>query len=195
MGVNKIGSRPAVFLDRDGVIIRYVELLADIRKMRLLPGAAEGIRRLNRLGYLVVVATNQPVVARGLVAEAGIDKIHAELALRLMRLGAKIDAFYFCPHHPNADLPRYRMRCGCRKPGAGMLRRASRELKLNLKKSWMVGDSLIDVVAGQRVGARTVLVKTGPGHARLDAVYEAKPDRTARDLSAASKIIGKSSSK
>jgi len=145
-------GKRGVFLDRDGVIIRQVDLLTNLAKVKILPGAAEAIRRLNRLGFPVIVITNQPVIARGLIPEEGIAKMNQAIGKRLARSGARVDAWYVCPHHPKATLSQYRKRCGCRKPGAKMLRDGARDLKLDLKRSWMVGDSLIDIVAGKRAG-------------------------------------------
>ncbi len=173
----------AVFLDRDGTVVRYVERLLHPSQLRLLPGVSDAIRTLNRRGFLVILVSNQPVVARGLIEPAGVARIHDELIARLARRGAVIHAAYFCPHHPNADVKKYRVRCACRKPSPGLLLRAARKFDVDLKRSWMVGDSKIDVVAGKRAGVRTALVMTGPGHERLDKLYsDARPDVAARRL-------------
>jgi D-glycero-D-manno-heptose 1,7-bisphosphate phosphatase len=182
-------SSKAIFLDRDGTVIRQAELLTEISKVKILPGVAKAIKLFNELGFLVITVSNQPVIARGLITPAGIKKMDKVIAGRLLKQGAKIDASYFCPHHPNATLKKYRKRCGCRKPGWGMLRQASQELGINLKKSWMIGDALIDMVAGNRAGTKTILVKTGGGHGRLDKLYKIKPDFIARNLIEATKII------
>lgn len=176
-------GRKAVFLDRDGTIIKQVELMHSVEELKLLPGAAQAIGALNKLGFLVVIVTNQPVVARGIIAPKEIDNIHAVLIERLDSKGAKIDAVYFCPHHPEATLPKFRLRCRCRKPEPGMILKGLKKLNINPKKSFMVGDALIDVVAGKKAGLKTILVKTGPGHARLDEKYkETKPDFTVKNL-------------
>ena len=183
-------SSKAVFLDRDGTIIKQVELMHSVEELRLLSGAARAIGVLNKLGFLVVIVTNQPVVARGIIAPKEVDSIHAVLIERLNGKGAKIDAVYFCPHHPEATMPKFRLRCRCRKPEPGMILKGLKKLNINPKKSFMVGDALIDVVAGKKAGLKTILVKTGPGHARLDEKHkDVKPDFTVKNLLQAVKII------
>jgi D-glycero-D-manno-heptose 1,7-bisphosphate phosphatase len=156
-------ARPAVFLDRDGTIIREADYLRSTSEMRLLPRAAEAIRRLNQAGFAVVVATNQSGIARGLLSEADLEGIHDTLQRRLVKRGAKLDAIYYCPHHPEGAIHRYRRRCACRKPAPGMLLRAARELDLDLSRSFAVGDGERDVTAGRRAGCHAVLVRTGYG--------------------------------
>ncbi len=156
-------GRPAVFLDRDGTIVREVEYMRSPKQLRLLRGTGEAIRRLNEAGLAVVVATNQSGIARGLLAEEDLEAIHAELRRRLANRGASLDAIYYCPHHPQGARVEYRRRCRCRKPAPGMLRRAAKELDLDLQRSFAVGDSNRDLDAGRRVGCRTVLVRTGYG--------------------------------
>ena len=161
-----------------------------VDELRLLPGAALAINALNQLGFLVVIVTNQPVVARGIIAPKEVDNIHAVLISRLNGKGAKIDAVYFCPHHPEATMPKFRLRCRCRKPEPGMILKGLKKLNINPKKSFMIGDALIDVVSGQKAGLKTILVKTGPGHARLDEKYKnTKPDFIVKNLTQAVKII------
>ena len=154
-----------VFLDRDGVLVEDLGLVRRKEDVRLLPGAAEGLRLLNEHGLRTVMVTNQPVVARGLCTEEDLAEIHAELARQLAVAGAHWDALYYCPHHPETHygegVVKLRRGCDCRKPRAGMLLRAADELKLNLGASVMVGDSSVDVEAGQNAGVRTVLVETG----------------------------------
>ena len=180
-------ARKAVFLDRDGTIIREVDLLKSVSQMRLLPGAAAAIRSLNRLGYRTIVVTNQPVVARGWVSEPELRAIHAEMARRLLRRGARLDAIDYCPHHPHANLPRYRRRCRCRKPGTGMIRRSARRLGVPLRGSFLVGDQTQDILAGRRAGMRTILVATGFGG--KDGKYAVAPDHRVRNLKAAAALI------
>jgi D,D-heptose 1,7-bisphosphate phosphatase len=187
----KMKKQKAVFLDRDGTIIHQVELLHKISQVKFFRDSAAAIKKLNQLGYFVCGITNQPVVARGIVTEREVEQLHEAIAKRLLKLGAKLDAVYFCPHHPKATLKKYRMRCGCRKPGTGMIRKAAREHHIDLKKSFMIGDAIIDVVTGKRAKVKTILVKTGPGHPRLDKMYDAKPDFTAKNLTEVAKIIEK----
>jgi len=156
-------GRPAVFLDRDGTIVREVDYLRSVDQLRLLRGAAEAIRRLNEAGFVVVLATNQSGIARGLLTESDLQAVHDELQRRLAQRGAHLDAIYHCPHHPEASVQAYRKRCRCRKPAPGLLQRAARELDVDLARSFAIGDSARDVEAGARAGCRTILVRTGYG--------------------------------
>ncbi len=151
-------TRLAVFLDRDGVLIRDVDWLTRPDQIDVYPYTLPAVRRLQDAGFALVVVTNQPVVARGMITEQGIEAIHDHLQ-QLLEL--RIDRFYFCPHHPNALLSEYRQECTCRKPRPGMLLQAARDLNLDLNASWMIGDRPSDVVAGQRAGCKTILVETG----------------------------------
>ncbi len=155
--------RGALFLDRDGVIIEEVNYLADIGQVRLIPGAAAAIARVNRQAIPVVVVTNQAGVARGFFPEKRIGEVHDHLQALLGLSGARIDRFYYCPHHPTMGETPYRLVCECRKPGPGLLLRAAAEMGLDLSQSCLVGDKVTDLEAGARVGCRTVLVRTGHG--------------------------------
>jgi D,D-heptose 1,7-bisphosphate phosphatase len=179
----------AVFLDRDGTINREVGAFRNIKQLRLLPGAATAIRAINNMGFFVVITTNQAVIARGWLTEREIDAIHAELIGRLLRRGAKIDALYYCPHHPQADLKRYRLKCRCRKPNTGMIMRAVKDFKINIKKSFLIGDTTSDMLAGQKARLKTILVKTG--HGGKDGKFDIRPDFIAKNLSEAVAIIRK----
>lgn len=180
----------AVFLDRDGTIVRHVDLMHKIENLRLLPGVAETIGKLNYAGFFAIVITNQPVISRGLISEAGVKKIHEEMIRRLAKAGARIDDVFFCPHHPDAKSKKYGIKCRCRKPEPGMILTAIKKFNIDPKKSFMVGDAIIDVLAGQRAGIKTILVKTGPGHKRLDAQYpNIRPSYIAKNLADASKYI------
>lgn len=150
--------RPAVFLDRDGTLNVEVNYLHRITDLELIPGAAQAIRRLNGAGYLVVVVTNQAGIARGFFDAAAVHQLHAHLAAVLASHGARVDAFYFCPHHPE-----FTAACACRKPEPGMLLRAADEHAIDLSRSWLVGDTIGDLGAGDAAGCRTVLVRTGYG--------------------------------
>ena len=181
-------SRRAVFLDRDGTIIRQVNLLHRRADLRLLPGAAAAIHALNEMGYLVVVVTNQPVVARGLATEKIIDAVHAVLQQRLQEHGARLDAIYVCPHHPDAQIKKYRVKCRCRKPEVGLITKAAREHHIGLSKSFMVGDSTRDTLAGNRAKLATILVQTGEGGKDVWQ-FAGKPDYVARNLADAVRYI------
>lgn len=178
----------AVFLDRDGTINEEVGYLRDLTMLRLVPGAAGAIRRLNDADYQVIVVTNQSGVARGYFPESQVHEAHDLLARLLQQEGAQLDAIYFCPHHPSAGNSRYTGPCDCRKPGTGLLDRAARERSIDLSRSFMVGDKWSDVELGQRAGCRSVLVRTGfahddPGNVRPPQVQD--PDFVAHDLAEA----------
>ncbi len=152
----------AVFLDRDGVIIKDVHLLTRQSEIIILEGVTEALISLKASGYLLIVVTNQPVVARGLINEEQVVIINVALAdLIEQQGGPALDGFYFCPHHPNATLPAYRRQCNCRKPGTGMLMQAAEEWNIELTKSYLVGDRITDIIAGSKTGCRTILVETG----------------------------------
>jgi D-glycero-D-manno-heptose 1,7-bisphosphate phosphatase len=156
-------SRPAVFLDRDGTLVEDHGFLDALDRMRLYPWTADALRLVRRAGFAVVVITNQSGVGRGIFDEAFLDAVHAELDTRLARGGARIDAYYHCPHHPTEARDAYRQVCRCRKPGPGMIEAACRDLDLDPARSVMVGDRWIDVACGHAAGARSVLVRTGLG--------------------------------
>lgn len=196
MGVRAKKVKPkrgkAIFLDRDGTVIRQVELLTDPKKVRILPGVPEALRAFRELGFLIITVSNQPVIARGLVSEAGIRAMDKMIAGRLKKKGATIDASYFCPHHPNATLKKYREACNCRKPAPGMMRKAMERFHIDPKKSFMIGDAMIDVAAGKAAKLMTIRVETGPGHARLDAQYaDMAPDYIAKNLGSAVRWVKK----
>jgi D-glycero-D-manno-heptose 1,7-bisphosphate phosphatase len=155
--------RPAVFLDRDGTIVREVDYLRSPEQLRLLPRAAAAIKRLNEAGFAVVVTTNQAGIARGILTEADLALVNDLLRRRLARQGARLDAIYFCPHHPEVGPPEYRKQCECRKPGPGMLLCAAKDLGVDLTRSFAVGDTTRDLLAGRAAGCRAVLVRTGYG--------------------------------
>jgi mannose-1-phosphate guanylyltransferase / phosphomannomutase len=183
--------RPAVFLDRDGVINKEVSHLSDPAQMELIPGAAKAIRRLNEAGFLVIVVTNQPVVARGECAPGTLRLIHNKMEALLGRERAWIDALYFCPHHPDkgfaGELPELKIDCICRKPKTGMFEQAVREWNISLPGSYGIGDSRRDVIAARRMGIDAIGVKTGHGCRDCDALE--LPDRLVKDLAEAVGII------
>jgi D-glycero-D-manno-heptose 1,7-bisphosphate phosphatase len=157
-----VSLSPAIFLDRDGVLIEDMHLLTRVQDVKVLEGAAEALAILHKAGFRLVVVSNQTVVARGLATEEDVHTIQTYVEQMLANGGAPpMDAYYYCPHHPNANLPQYRVVCDCRKPRPGLLLRAARERNLDLKGSFLVGDRITDVIAGARAGCRTVLVETG----------------------------------
>jgi D-glycero-D-manno-heptose 1,7-bisphosphate phosphatase len=173
--------RRAVFLDRDGTLIEEVGYLDRLDRLALFPYSTEAVRLLNRAGFAVVVATNQSGIARGLVDASFVEQAHGAISERLARGGARVDAFYHCPHHPEGTVPPLRIECECRKPRPGMLRKAASDLGLDLSRSFAVGDRAHDIEAARAVGARGVLVRSGHGaRAVIDA--QATPAAIADNL-------------
>jgi D-glycero-D-manno-heptose 1,7-bisphosphate phosphatase len=157
--------RPAVFLDRDGTMIEDVGYLDALDRVELYPWTVDAIRALNRAGLAVVVVTNQSGVARGRFSEAFVEETHRHIDAQLEEGGARVDAYYYCPHHPHGIVDGYTRRCDCRKPERGMINRAVHDHGLDATQSFMVGDKWLDVQLGRAVGARTLLVRTGSGAA------------------------------
>ena len=160
-------KQKAVFLDRDGTINRYVGFLRNIDDFELIDGAAEAIRQINTLGWLAVVVTNQPVIARGEVSPEELDQIHCKMETLLGQQGAYLDAVYYCPHHPDkgypGERPELKIECTCRKPKPGMLLQAAQDLNIDLTQSWMVGDGKNDVEAGRNAGCQTAWITSKSG--------------------------------
>lgn len=187
-------SARAVFLDRDGVLVEDRGPLVDRSQIRVLPGVARALRDLHDAGHRLFVVSNQTVVARGLLDEAEVRALHAEIQRALVVDGAPVlDGFYFCPHHPHADVARYRGTCDCRKPSPGLIAQACAEHGLDATTSVMVGDRPSDIVAGARAGCRTVWVQTGrhvDAPIVVDGGFEAAtPDHACADLEAAARWI------
>lgn len=157
-------ARPqrAVFLDRDGTLNVYKGFIRRAEDIELLPGAAEAVRRINASGYLAVVVTNQPVIARGECTWEELERIHNTLETLLGKEGAYLDAIYVCPHHPDrgfeGERPEYKIVCDCRKPKPGLLLKAAKDYNIDLSASYMVGDGQNDIGAGQAAGCHTALV-------------------------------------
>lgn len=154
-------SKPAIFLDRDGTVIEDTGYLADPEGVRVYDDAADAIREFSKKGYLVVLTSNQSGVARGKFTESQLAKVHAKMEQLLSANGARLDAAYYCPYleGPEAVVDKYRKNSDLRKPRPGMLLQAAKELKIDLARSWMIGDSPADVGAGQAAGCRTILVR------------------------------------
>lgn len=159
---NLKNKQRAVFLDRDGTLNRYVGFLRRPEELELLEFVTEAVREMNDAGYLVILVTNQPVVARGEVSFEGLQEIHDKLAMLLGRGGAYLDAVYCCPHHPDkgyqGEVEALKQKCSCRKPEPGMLIKAAEVFHIDLSQSWMVGDSESDIRAGQAAGCYTALI-------------------------------------
>lgn len=160
---NLKNRQKAVFLDRDGTINQHVGFLRDISEFGLLPGVAEAIRIINASGYLAIVVTNQPVIARGEVTYGQLQEIHNKMETLLGNEGAYLDGIYFCPHHPHrgyeGEIEDLKVECGCRKPKPGMLLKAAEDFHIDLSKSWMIGDSENDIKAGKAAGCLTAFMR------------------------------------
>ena len=159
---NLKNKQKAVFLDRDGTINKYVGFLRNIDDFELLPGVAEAIKKINASGYLAIVVTNQPVIARGEVSFEELEQIHNKMETLLGAEGAYLDTIYFCPHHPHSgyegEVPELKFDCDCRKPKPGMLVRAAEDFNIELSVSWMIGDGENDIKAGIAAGCHTALI-------------------------------------
>ena len=177
-------KQKCVFLDRDGTVNQYRGLISTPEQLELEPCAAEAIRLLNRSGYLAVVVTNQPEVARGMCSVEDVENIHRKLSTLLGPEGAYLDGIVFCPHHPDKGYPEenpaYKIPCRCRKPDIGMLTACAERFNIDLAQSWMVGDTTVDLQTGLNAGTHTALVLTG--EAGRDGKYDVQPQRTGADL-------------
>lgn len=159
---NLKNKQKAIFLDRDGTINKYVGFLRSTEEFELLPGVIEAIKKINSNGYLAIVVTNQPVIARGEVSFEELHLIHNKMETELGKHGAYLDGIYFCPHHPHkgyeGEIPELKIDCECRKPKPGMLLQASEDFNIDLKESWMIGDSENDILSGRNAGCKTALI-------------------------------------
>lgn len=154
----------AVIIDRDGVITEDPPHYAHrLDQLKIIPGSADAIRLFRKIGFLVVVVSNQSGVAKGMYQEGDVDRFNNAMEEELKKKDAFVDALYYCPHHPEATVKKYKVDCYCRKPNPGMLERAAKHLNIDLTRSFMIGDKLSDIQAGQRVGCKTILVLTGHG--------------------------------
>ena len=186
-------KQKAIFLDRDGTINEYVGFLKNIEDFKLLSKVSEAIAKINMSSYLTIVATNQPVIARGEVTFEELDQIHMKMETELGKNGAYLDDIFFCPHHPHrgyeGEIEELKIECDCRKPRIGMLKQAAAKFNIDLSQSWYIGDTTIDIQTGKNAGMKTVLVQTG--EAGNDGKYDVIPDYIASDLlSAVNYILG-----
>lgn len=161
---NLKNKQKAIFLDRDGTINKYVGFVRKPEEFDLIDGVSDVIKQLNNQGYLVIVITNQPVIARGEVTVDGLEEIHNKMETMLGKDGAYVDAIYYCPHHPHkgfsGEVPELKMECECRKPKPGLLLKAAQDYNIDLEKSWMIGDSENDILAGKNAGCKTALISS-----------------------------------
>lgn len=186
----------AVFFDKDGVLNVDKGIIQNIDDFELYPFAGDVISYLRRLGFKIFIITNQPIIARGLKTERDINDSFRKFKLQLLEQNkeAQIDYIYYCPHHPNADMEKYRKNCDCRKPKPGMLKQAAKDYKIDLKKSYMVGDRLSDIIAGYLAGCKTILCTTGKHKEKMiatdmDIPNHVRPDIVVADISYLKKII------
>jgi D-glycero-D-manno-heptose 1,7-bisphosphate phosphatase len=188
----------AVFIDRDGTISEEVGYINHPSRFRVFPYTAAAIKHLNDHGWLAIVVTNQAGVARGYFNEAMIETVHAEMNREIEQQGARLDAVYYCAHHPSVGDPPYRFDCDCRKPKPGLIRRAVEDFDIDLSASWMVGDRYSDIELAKNAGVHSMLVLSGYGLGEWEhqrQTWKEQPEEVADDLLAAVKIIvGKSNS-
>jgi D-glycero-D-manno-heptose 1,7-bisphosphate phosphatase len=173
------------FLDRDGVINKYPgdkAYVTSLRKFKFLPGAKKAIALLSRGGYKIFVASNQAGVGRGIYSQKTLDKITSFMLLEVKKAGGHIDKVYYCTHHKKAG-------CSCRKPRPGMLKKAKREFKINLKNAYFIGDTIRDVLAAKNAGCKSILVFSGKEKLRNKLKWEVAPDFTFKDLYSAAKHL------
>lgn len=187
-------TRKAVFLDRDGVLVRDDGLVTSPHQLHLLPGVGTALRQLGGADWRLVVVTNQAVIARGLINESELHAIHAHLAHLLERDGAPpLTAIKYCPHHPQATIPQWHIDCPCRKPKPGMLLASAAEFDLSLDHCVMIGDRPSDIAAGHAAGCRTILLETGhhldPPISGASMQPEPIPDHRCTDLTSAAQWI------
>jgi D-glycero-D-manno-heptose 1,7-bisphosphate phosphatase len=182
-----------VFLDRDGTVNEEVDFLSSPDELHLLNGSASAIREANELGLTTVIVTNQSGIARGLLTEERLMEIHHRLEQVLEKEGARIDAIYFCPHLPGEGNSPYYQDCSCRKPKTGMVLHAAERFGIDLSRSFVVGDRMIDIEMGKRVGATTIIVRTGYGEMEISQMQEhnVTPDYVAENLLDAMQYIKK----
>lgn len=174
---NLANKQKAIFLDRDGTINKYVGFLRNIDDFELIEGVAEAIKLINQSGYLAIVVTNQPVIARGEVTWEELNEIHKKMATLLGKEGAYVDGIYICPHHPDkgfeGERPEYKIDCDCRKPKPGLLLQAAKDFNIDLSESYMIGDSHRDVEAGENAGVKkSILIKENNENALLSIINE-----------------------
>lgn len=178
----------AVFLDRDGTIVNDIGYMNSPEQLQFIPGSIPAIKKLNEAGYKVVVITNQSGVARGMITEDMLQTIDKTMHKKILNGGAHLDAIYYCPHHPEHGTYPYKQVCECRKPHPGLIKKAERDLGLDLKSSYMIGDKATDIEAGKSAGTSTIMVMSGRGQQEKPKLKE-QPDHIAADLSRAANWI------
>jgi D-glycero-D-manno-heptose 1,7-bisphosphate phosphatase len=184
--------KQAVFIDRDGTLSEEVGYINHASRFRLFPYAASAVKHLNENGWLAIVITNQAGVARGYFTEDIIQTVHEAMTKDLKSNGARLDAIYYCAHHPSVGEPPYRFDCDCRKPKPGLISRAAQEFDIDLSESWMVGDRYSDVELARNAGMKSMFVMSGYGrgeweHQRQN--WTQQPDQVAENLLEAVRLI------
>ncbi len=178
-------KRPAVFIDRDGTLSEEVGYINHPSRFRLFTYAAAAIKLLNETGWLAIVTTNQAGVARGYFSEEMIATVHGGMTAGLEREGARLDAIYYCAHHPTMGEPPYRFDCDCRKPKPGLISRATQDFEIDLAASWMIGDRYSDVQMARNAGVKSAFVLSGYGRGEWEhqrSTWTLKPDLVAENL-------------
>jgi D-glycero-D-manno-heptose 1,7-bisphosphate phosphatase len=170
-----MSRQPAVFLDRDGTMIQDVGYLRRFDDVRWFASTIDAVRLMNRAGFLVFVVTNQSGIARGVIDPEFVPAVHQRMAAALEAGGARVDGWFYCPHHPRGEVEAYRAVCECRKPEPGLIRQAEALHAIDLSRSFVIGDKPIDVGLGVAVGARGILVRTGYGEETVQAHGGAVP--------------------
>ena len=178
-------SKKVIFLDRDGVINHEIGYIKEWKKIKFYKNTLNALKKINKLGYLIIIITNQSIVARGIASKKEIINLNKKMMDYFKKKKIEIKHIYFCPHHP-----KFTINCSCRKPKNGMIIKAKKKYNLNLKQSWLVGDKTSDIKAGKISKIRTILVKTGYGG--LDKKYKVKPDFICKNLNnAVNKVLKK----
>jgi mannose-1-phosphate guanylyltransferase/phosphomannomutase len=191
--LNRSNKQKAVFLDRDGVINVEVDHLRDLNHFQLIKGVIEAIKALNTSDYIVIVITNQPVIAKGFITVNQLDDIHKKMDTLLGDEGAFLDDLFYCPHHPekgfDGEIKSLKIKCQCRKPNSGMLIEAAEKYNIDLESSWFIGDRYTDISAGKKVNTNTILLKTGHAGNDKHNFTEIEPDYSFYDLIEATDYI------
>ena len=168
-------KKPTIFLDRDGVLTEESSYITSVDNLHIFPYVADCIRQIHEKGYYAIVITNQSAIARGLFTEENLKELNT-----FLKEMAGVDAIYYCPHHPNGDVDKYRRICKCRKPEIGLLEQACNDFDIDMNRSYMVGDRAGDILTGQKAGIKTVLLESGYGSPRLE--QNVTPDYVFADL-------------
>ena len=189
--LNNENKRKAIFIDRDGVINKEVDSLCKIEDFELIHNSAKAIKMINKSEYLAVVVTNQPVIAKGFCSEDDVRNIHSKMEQLIGLENAYLDKIYFCPHHPESgfkgEVIELKIDCECRKPNTGMIKKAVKDLNIDLLESYIIGDTTSDIKTGEKIGLKTILVKTG--YSGRDKKYVVSPNYHCENLFEAVKKI------